>query len=172
VAKANRVGPEPEKQAQQVPSASLTLILTEDTITVENKWLRAAWTVTFATEIDPKQVVFVDEISINTSLSVLRAWSPKGQRAYCLVPRNRGTNTTLLSSMTTEGMGPSLVVEGATTAAAFETYVKRVKELIEEKGCELLILLSYSPDLNPTLKRLLPRSRASYGKPRLAAAKH
>jgi transposase len=89
------------------------------------------------------------------------------------VPRNRGKNTTLLSSMTVEGMGASLTVEGATTAAVFETYVERVlspmlrpgqvvvmdnltahkgervKELIEERGCELLYLPPYSPDFNP-----------------------
>ena len=33
------------------------------------------------------------------------------------MPRNRGPNTTLLASMTTEGMGACLAVEGATTGA-------------------------------------------------------
>jgi hypothetical protein len=42
------------------------------------------------------------------------------------VPRNRGSNTTVLSSMTLEGIGSSLVVEGATTSAVFETQVERV----------------------------------------------
>jgi hypothetical protein len=70
--------------------------------------------------------VFIDEMGTNTSLSPLRAWSPKGQRACYSVPRNRGPNTTLLSSMTMEGTGPSLAVEGATTAAVFEAYVERV----------------------------------------------
>ena len=89
------------------------------------------------------------------------------------VPRRRGKNTTLLSSMTLCGMGASLAVEGATTARVFETYVeevlvpslhrgqivvmdklgahrpKRVRELIEQRGCELLYLPSYSPDYNP-----------------------
>jgi transposase len=75
--------------------------------------------------------------------------------------------------MTIEGMGPSLAVEGATTARVFETYVERVlaltlrrrqvvvmdnlsahkgervRELIEGRGCELFYLPSYSPDLNP-----------------------
>jgi hypothetical protein len=32
----------------------------------------------------------------------------------------------MLSSMTIEGMGPSLTVEGATTARVFETYVEKV----------------------------------------------
>ena len=72
-----------------------------------------------------------------------------------------------------EGMGHCLTVEGSTTAAVFETYVERVlapslrsgqlmvmdnlaaykaqriKDLIEERGCELLYLSPYSPDLNP-----------------------
>jgi hypothetical protein len=42
------------------------------------------------------------------------------------VPRGRGKNTTVLSSMTIEGMGPTLAVEGATTARVFETYVEKV----------------------------------------------
>ena len=73
--------------------------------------------------VEPKRFVFVDEMGTNTSLSPLRAWSPVGQRAHCSLPRNRGKNTTLLSSMTVEGMGPSLAVEGATTAVVFETYL-------------------------------------------------
>jgi len=44
----------------------------------------------------------------------------------CSVPRSRGKNTTLLATMTIEGMGPSLAVEGATNAKVFETYVERV----------------------------------------------
>jgi transposase len=138
-----------------------------------DEWLRTAWRVTLAAKLDPKRLVFVDEMGTNTSLSALRAWSRRGQRAFCSVPRNRGPNTTLLSSMTMEGMGPSLAVEGATTSAVFEAYVEwglsptlcpgqvvvmdnltahkgeRVRELIEGRGCELLYLPPYSPDLNP-----------------------
>jgi transposase len=75
--------------------------------------------------------------------------------------------------MSMEGMGPSLAVEGATDREVFEAYVERllvptlrrgqvvvmdnlsshkgerVRELIEERGCELLYLPPYSPDLNP-----------------------
>jgi transposase len=124
-------------------------------------------------QIDPERLVFVDEMGTNTSLSVLRAWSRRGQRAYCSVPRNRGPNTTLLSSMSLEGMGPSLAVEGSTNHEVFEIYVERVlaptlsrgqvvimdnlsahkgervRELIEQQGCKLLYLPSYSPDFNP-----------------------
>ena len=126
-----------------------------------------------AQKVDPRRLVFVDEMGTNTSLSPLYAYSPKGTRAYAEVPRNRGKNTTLLASMSLEGMGPCLAVEGATSATIFESYAERVlaptlksgqiivvdnlnahkgervRELIEARGCELLYLPPYSPDFNP-----------------------
>jgi hypothetical protein len=123
--------------------------------------------------VDPRRLVFVDEMGTNTSLSPRYAYSPKGRRAYAQVPRNRGVNTTLLASMSLEGKGPCLAVEGITTTTVFEAYVEevlaptlrrgqivvvdnlsahkgaRVRELIEERGCQLLYLPPYSPDFNP-----------------------
>jgi hypothetical protein len=58
--------------------------------------------------VELERLVFVDEMGANISLCVLRAWSRRGQRAYCSVARNRGPNITLLASMSMEGMGPSL----------------------------------------------------------------
>ncbi|CAN5681813.1 hypothetical protein BH24ACT21_BH24ACT21_06620 [soil metagenome] len=138
-----------------------------------DEWKRADWRVTVAAQIDPERLVFVDEMGANTSLSPIYAYSLVGQRACCSVPRNRGKNTTLLSSMSAGGMGPSLAVDGPTDRKVFEAYVERVllptlragqvvvmdnlsahkgeriRELIEERGCELLYLPAYSPDLNP-----------------------
>ncbi len=117
--------------------------------------------------------MFVDECGTHTSLAPLYGYSPTGARLSLGVPRNRGKNTTLLASMTVGGMGPSLAVEGSTNAGVFEAYLvqvllpeleegqvlimdnlpahkpKRVRELIEERGCELLYLPGYSPDYNP-----------------------
>ncbi len=134
--------------------------------------------------------MFVDECSTDTSLSPIYGWSRRGSRACFEAPRNWGANVTLLSSMSLEGMGPSVAVEGATTRAVFEAYVERVlapglkpgqiavmdnlsahrgprvRELIEGRGCELLYLPPYSPDLNPIeeafakLKSLLRRAGA------------
>jgi transposase len=85
--------------------------------------------------------------------------------------------------MSVEGMGPSLTVEGATTSAVFEAYVEqvlaptlrkgqvvvmdnlsahkgeRIRQLIEERGCFLIYLPSYSPDFNPIEKKPSRRSR-------------
>jgi transposase len=110
--------------------------------------------------------------------------------ALAKVPRNWGANVTLLASMSAEGIGPSLAVEGSTTREVFEVYLEyflaptlrpgqivvmdnlsahkggRVRELVEERGCELLFLPPYSPDLNPIeeafakLKALLRRAGA------------
>jgi transposase len=164
-----------------------------------DEWLRAAWRVMGAEEIDARRLVFVDEMGTNISLSPLYAWAPKGERAYCSVPRNRGPNTTLLSSMSVEGMGLSLAVEGATNREVFETYVEqilaptlrtgqvvvmdnltahkgeRVKELIERRGCELLYLPPYSPDFNPIeeafakIKSLMRKAEARTREALLAA---
>ena len=77
--------------------------------------------------------------------------------------------------MSLEGMGPCLAVEGTTTAIVFEAYVcrasacpepeawteivvvdnlsahksERARELVEERGCQLLYLPAYWPDFNP-----------------------
>ena len=123
--------------------------------------------------LDSRSLVFVDEMGAHTSLAPLYGYSTRGQRAFFKVLRNRGTNTTLLSSMSLEGMGPSMAIEGSTTKEVFEAYIEhfltptlrvgqvvvmdnlsahkgeRARKLIEDRGCELLFLPPYSPDLNP-----------------------
>jgi hypothetical protein len=85
-----------------------------------DEWRRAAWKLTVARSLDARSVVFVDEMGTNISLSPWYGWSRKGG-AYCSVPCNRGMDTTVLSSMSVWGMGPSLAVEGATNSEVFET---------------------------------------------------
>jgi transposase len=127
-----------------------------------------------AAKVDPGRLVFVDEMGVHTSLAPLYGYSRKGERVRLDVPRNRGKNTTLLASMTLlGGMGETMAVEGSTDKEVFEAYVERalaptleagqvvimdnlpahkparVRELIEERGCELIYLPAYSPDLNP-----------------------
>jgi transposase len=156
-----------------------------------DEFLRAAWRSLVAEKIDTQRLVFVDEMGSNTSLAPLYAWSRRGKRALLAkVPRNWGANVTLLASMSAEGMGPSLAVEGSTTREVFEVYLEyflapalrpgqvvvmdnlsahkggRVRELVEARGCEILYLPPYSPDLNPIeeafakLKTLLRRAGA------------
>jgi len=79
----------------------------------------------------------------------------------------------LLASISTEGIGPCLPVERSTTAKVCEAYLEhslapelqegqvvvmdnlpahkpdKVRELIEDRRCELVYLPPYSPDYNP-----------------------
>ncbi len=127
-----------------------------------------------ARHFDAKRLVFIDESGFNTSMMRLRARAPRGKRAYGKVPRNRGKNQTLIASITLEGgMGEAMCIKGGTDGAVFEAYVEkflapslhegqvvvldglgahrseRARELIEGRGCGLVFLPPYSPDLNP-----------------------
>lgn len=92
--------------------------------TERDEVLRAAWRATVAGVLRVDLLVFVDECSTNISMMPLYAYSPKGERARCSAPRNWGANVTLLWSMSAEGMGPSLAVEGATIREVFEAYLQ------------------------------------------------
>lgn len=81
------------------------------------------WRATVVT-LECGRLVFVDEMGIHTLLAPLYNYSPRGQRTFFKIPRNKGTNTTLLSSMSSDGMGPSMAVEGSTTKEVFETYIE------------------------------------------------
>ncbi len=139
---------------------------------------------------DATDFVIVDESGTNLNLTPRYARAPRGERAYGSVPRNTPANTTLIASLTTAGMGPAMLLTGATDTAAFEVYVEqvlaptlipgkvvildnlsahksgRVQELIAARGCDRWYLPSYSPDLSPIeaafakLKQTLRRAKA------------
>jgi len=160
-----------------------------------DEFLRAAWRLLVAGEIGAERLVFVEEMGANVSLSALYAWSRRGQRAFGSAPRNWAKNVTLLASITRRGVGPCLAVEGATTREVFETYLERVlapalspgqvvvmdnlsshkggriKEILEGRGCELIYLPPYSPDLNPIESKRSRSSRGYCGGPSRAPAK-
>lgn len=134
--------------------------------------------------------MFVDESSTNIALTSRYARASKGKRAYGKAPSNWGKNITLISSITLEGMGPSLSIEGSSDTESFWLYMREilvpplksgqivlmdnlsvhrskwVRELIEERGCQLWLLPSYSPELNPIeeafskVKTLLRKAKA------------
>jgi transposase len=132
----------------------------------------------------------VDESSTNIAMVPRYARAPKGRRALGKAPRNWGKNITLISSITTKGMGPSMSIQGSSDTESFGLYVRNVlapllragqivlmdnlsvhkagwvRDLIEQKGCQLWLLPSYSPDLNPIeeafskVKNLIRKAKA------------
>jgi transposase len=143
--------------------------------------------------------VFLDETGSHLGLTRTHARAPRGERAVGSAPRNRGKNRTTITSLTLDGLGPGLLVEGGISTVGFEAYVEhllaptlrpgqivvmdnlrqhqggRTRELIEARGAELWLLPAYSPDLNPIeeafskLKTLL-RTAAARTHEALAAA--
>jgi hypothetical protein len=118
-------------------------------------------------------LVVIDEMGSNVALTPLYARAPKGERAYGVVPRNHGKNTTLVAALTLEGIDVAMTLEGAIDTPAFLVFVReilcprlrpgqtvlldnlschhdaRVRAFVEAAGCSLLFLPSYSPDFSP-----------------------
>jgi transposase len=135
-------------------------------------------------------MVFLDECGTHIAMTPLYARSPRGSRAVGKVPRNYGANMTLIASLSLQGMGEALILDGAADGAAFEVYIEQVlapslkpgqivildnlsihqgagvRKAIEARGCRLLFLPAYSPDFSPIeeafskLKTLLRRMGA------------
>ena len=106
-------------------------------------------------------------------MSPIYARAPRGERAHGKAPKNWGKNVSLICAIDSEGVKPSMSVEGAVDSKAFESYIehllapklkrgqivvmdnlsvhksKRVLRLIEQAGAALLFLPPYSPDMNP-----------------------
>jgi len=124
-------------------------------------------------QADSTDLVFLDETSTPTTLTLLRARAPRGQRAVGRVPRGRREAISWLATLTTRGIGESLLVRGAVDRPVFAAFVEwvlvpslrpgqiviwdnlsvhksaRAKALIQAAGCQLVFLPTYSPDLNP-----------------------
>jgi transposase len=133
---------------------------------------RTAWREAVA-QLDPQQLVFVDESGTHTSLTRLVGWAPHDQRATGSVPRHQGKHTTLVAALTPDGLQVPWTIEGAMDTAAFERYVQEelgpmlrpgqivvldnlrvhkadsIREAIEARQCTLLFLPPYSPDFMP-----------------------
>lgn len=123
--------------------------------------------------VDPRRLIFLDETSTPTTLTLLRGRSPRGQRVVDRVPRGRWEAVTLVATLTPTGFGPGLQLEGALDRDAFDRFVTdalvptlrrgdvvvldnlsvhksvRARQAIEGAGARLVFLPAYSPDFNP-----------------------
>jgi transposase len=124
-------------------------------------------------DVDPQDIVVIDEFGSNLDMTPRYARAPRGERAVAALPRNTPPNTTTICSLTSEGMGPSLMTVGGVTSPLFEAYIEhilgpslrpgqvvlldnlsahkspRLRKLLAARGCRLWYLPSYSPDFSP-----------------------
>ena len=144
----------------------------------------------FQQRADPLKLWFIDEAGCHISMTRDRARAPRGQRAVDTTPRNRGTVISMIGSLSIDGMGPLMTIEGGTSGDVFLMYVEhclapvlqqgdivvldnvgahrdaRVRAAVEACGARLKFQPAYSPDLNPIelawskLKGLLKGAKA------------
>ena len=154
-----------------------------------NEGARATWREEVAA-VRPDDFVFLDETGSHLGDTPTHAWAPRGERAHATAPANRGENKTIVASLTLDGVGPRMRVDGAMTTARFEGYVRFVlaptlrkgqvviadnlqahlspvvRSAIEKRGARFLPLPTYSPDFNPIeeafskVKQCLRRAQA------------
>ncbi|WP_139806462.1 IS630 family transposase [Deinococcus hopiensis] len=121
----------------------------------------------------PEQLVFLDKRGFHTAMTRGYARAHRSERAQGHVPRDHGRNQTLICARQLTGPMVPFVLTGAVHGSAFEWYVRHllcpalqpgqvvvmgnlsshhrasVRVLIEARGCQLLFLPPYSPDLGP-----------------------
>lgn len=124
-------------------------------------------------EINPDDLVFVDESGIATNMVQLYARAEDGKRAHGTVPNRHHRKLTLLGGLSTAGVVAMMTIEAATNQDVFLAFVREVlvpelkpgqvvvldnlsphkapavRKAIEVAGCKVLFLPPYSPDFNP-----------------------
>ena len=124
-------------------------------------------------DVGPNDLIYLDESGFHTSMTRMYARSPRGERAFWTVPRNRGTNLTLLCDITLQDPCATWLVGGGVNRDVFLTCVNRilvpelcagqmvvmdnlgahrlsaVRTSMEVTGAELVFLPPYAPDLSP-----------------------
>jgi transposase len=123
--------------------------------------------------LDARRLVVVDECASHIGMIPGYGRAPRGQRRWGTKRRNYGKNMSIVACLTLNGMGPTMTLEGAIDTAAFEAYVQhcllpflqpgqivlmdnlsshkgsRIEPLIASRGCSVLYIPAYSPDLTP-----------------------
>ena len=124
-------------------------------------------------DVEPANLVFIDESGSTVAMSRLRGRSRKGQRCMDSIPRNRGNVITMIGALRLSGLGAMMTIEGGTCGSVFLAYAESVlgptlrhgdivvldnlgahktvavREAITRTGARVKFLPPYSPDLNP-----------------------
>ena len=121
----------------------------------------------------PERLVFIDETSVKTNLTRLCGRAPKGQRLSASAPAGLWNTQTFIAGLTQNCLIAPWIIKGAMDGPAFDTYVTtqlapalapgtvvildnlathkslNAAKALKDRGCWLLFLPPYSPDLNP-----------------------
>lgn len=141
-------------------------------------------------QLDPENLVFLDEFGANLAMVPRYGWAPAGERVHINKPSKRGRNVTFAGALSLGGILGLVALPGSATVVNFVEWVRSslvpslrprhvvvmdnltahhnaaVASLIEGAGARILFLPPYSPDLNPIeecwskIKTFLRKARA------------
>jgi putative transposase len=118
-------------------------------------------------------LVFLDESGIEDNVTFNYGWSFEGDRCYDLKTYQHKRRISMISALCNKKLFAPLIFEGYCDSSIFEVYIKdvliaelkegmvvvmdninfhhseKVREIIENAGCKIIFLPTYSPDLNP-----------------------
>ena len=117
--------------------------------------------------------MFLDESGVTTEMTRRYGWAPRPERVSEAVPAGHWRTLTVLAALTPAGVLASMTIESPTDGDVFLAFVEQVlgprlepghvvildnlsahkvagvRQLIEDRGAQLLYLPPYSPDFNP-----------------------
>ncbi|MHC5780043.1 IS630 family transposase, partial [Nostoc sp.] len=124
-------------------------------------------------EIEPENLVFIDEMGVLLGLTRSHARSPHGTRVYDFKPFYRGAKVTVIGAISIKKVLAVMTLNGSMNGNAFKTFiekcllpqlwsgavvvmdnvpahkVKEIEPLIQEVGASVLYQSPYSPEFNP-----------------------
>ncbi len=124
-------------------------------------------------DIDPENLVFLDETGILLGLARTHARSQRGTRAYDLKPFYRGEKVTAIGAISLKRVVALMTMDDSMDGKAFEVFIEKflvpqlwsgsvvvmdnlsahkldsITPMIEAVGAKVICLSPYSPDFNP-----------------------
>lgn len=124
-------------------------------------------------QIDPDNLVFIDEMGVLLGLTRTHARSPSSSRVYDYQPFYRGSKVTVIGAISTKQVLAVMTLNGSMDGNAFQVFItkcllpqlwsgavvvmdnlpvhriKQIESLIQSVGATIQYLSPYSPDFNP-----------------------
>lgn len=137
--------------------------------------------------ISPSNLVYLDETGFNLHISQNYGYSPKNEKAYVMVPANKGQNISLMAVISISGLVCYEMKDGAYDGASFISFINNhlvpyfstrrdhvlvmdncrfhhrqdVLAVLTDKGISYKFLPPYSPQLNP-IEEFFGELKANY----------
>jgi DDE superfamily endonuclease len=77
-------------------------------------------------QLDPRQLVFIDETAVATNMVRRYGRAPRGQRLVCKVPFGAWTTLTFIAALRHDRITAPLLLQGAMNGQIFRAYVEQM----------------------------------------------